>query len=862
MAQEQIIRIQTGDAVRNVQDLKENIAALKENLKTLDIGSQEYKNTLVDLQANQAALRNAMHGTTASMQDVMNAATGVNVTFNEQNQLVDAETLSYNELVRALDVLKQEWRTLTDEQERAQLGEKINSVNDRLKEMDASVGNYQRNVGNYLGALQQWGGMLGGLGPKFSSMVGPIRAVDTSLKTLSVNPVIGILGLLAVLITAVVKELKSFEEGTNALNKATAPLAGVMDELEKGFQALALSLVKVIELFGQLTEYITGTNEATQKRLELAEMERLANEKNREVMMANAEDERQLAQDRLNMMDKERFSEEERLGFAQHAREVTARIAQRNLEYRQMEYERIKRSNSLTKSHKRDLDAEAQAYVALKQAQIEYLNMERTIMRQENRIGNEIARSSGGGGGRRSREDARKAELQAYQSLLQQEIKLLVKGSEERLAKEKELALKEYESAVQEAKNKIKNRETLNRQLAVLQQNYNLKLEELERNHQQSLLDIRLQALTNIAAQYAKGTLDNLRAIKDLRKAELDTMLRKEGETEEDYAARRLAAQWAYYEAVREFNKKVYDERTADLELAFAQSKRTEEQRLAFEKQMAEARLETIKELGREAAETEAEYLIRVANAEAEVRKTTDAVLDYQEKQARLRLENDLAALDEDSMAYLAKAIEVKKYELDTLHQLEAESDEDFRTRQLAAQKAYTDAQKALWQQQLSTAQQVAGILSGILGSIADMYEANTNASKKETERMKNLRIAGAVIDMLSGAVTAYTTAQKLGPPQGPIIGAINAAAVVAAGIANIAKMKAQQISTESSATETPAVVQAPDYTPDVQQVRTITGASEEERLNQMANQRVYILNSDLEAAAGSTRAQVAETTF
>ena len=160
-------------------------------------------------------------------------------------------------------------------------------------------------------------------------------------------------------------------------------------------------------------------------------------------------------------------------------------------------------------------------------------------------------------------------------------------------------------------------------------------------------------------------------------------------------------------------------------------------------------------------------------------------------------------------------------------------------------------------------AQSVAG-MSGIMGSLADMIESGTEVTEKEARRAKNLRIASATIDMYQGATTAYSTAQSLGVPMGPIVGAINAAAVVATGLANIAKIKSQNVSASASASGTAVpTVSAPAITPQVSQVRTITSASEEDRLNQMASdQRVYILNSDLEAAANSRRVLATETSF
>lgn len=156
---------------------------------------------------------------------------------------------------------------------------------------------------------------------------------------------------------------------------------------------------------------------------------------------------------------------------------------------------------------------------------------------------------------------------------------------------------------------------------------------------------------------------------------------------------------------------------------------------------------------------------------------------------------------------------------------------------------------------------------SSILGSIADMYEANGEADAKAQEKAKNLRIAGATIDMLGGIVTAISSAMQLGPIAGPIVGALNAATVTAAGIANIAKMK----STDTSGSSAPVGVGASVYAPAViQQVpvtRSLTGASEEERLNQIAqntgkDQRVYLVYSDVEAAGNRVAVQTAETSF
>ncbi|MBR1575860.1 MAG: hypothetical protein IJ654_05350 [Bacteroidales bacterium] len=169
----------------------------------------------------------------------------------------------------------------------------------------------------------------------------------------------------------------------------------------------------------------------------------------------------------------------------------------------------------------------------------------------------------------------------------------------------------------------------------------------------------------------------------------------------------------------------------------------------------------------------------------------------------------------------------------------------------------------------VDTLRAAAATTSNILSTLADMFDANAASDEKATRQGKALRIAAATIDMLQGAVTAYSAAQSLGVPAGPIVGAANAAAVIAAGTANIAKIRATQV--DRNGTPAPAaalavspVVSAPlqDYAPP-EQLRTITSASEEDRLNRMAGpQRVYILQSDIEAAGRAAKVQVDESTF
>jgi len=126
------------------------------------------------------------------------------------------------------------------------------------------------------------------------------------------------------------------------------------------------------------------------------------------------------------------------------------------------------------------------------------------------------------------------------------------------------------------------------------------------------------------------------------------------------------------------------------------------------------------------------------------------------------------------------------------------------------------------------------------------------------------LRIAEATINTISGAIGAYMSAvTSLPAPYGIIVGAAQAASVTAAGMAQIAQMRKTKVGSSGASSAPSAIVSAPMVETSVPSVRSVTSATEEERLNQMAkDQRVYIVSSDIESALDDSRTRVEESSF
>ena len=166
----EIIEIETGDSALTLKELKEEIKSLRQELDNCEIGSDEFKSTLEELSKAQTQLKNATKTTT------------------------DALEGSYDPLVQKMGELKKAWRATADEAERADLGSQIAEINQQLKDMDAEIGNYQRNVGDYGKAFDGVTMKIEGGVARFDrfnnatrSVVGSLDLVEGGLKAIGVE---------------------------------------------------------------------------------------------------------------------------------------------------------------------------------------------------------------------------------------------------------------------------------------------------------------------------------------------------------------------------------------------------------------------------------------------------------------------------------------------------------------------------------------------------------------------------------------------------------------------------------------------------------------------------------------------------
>lgn len=171
--------------------------------------------------------------------------------------------------------------------------------------------------------------------------------------------------------------------------------------------------------------------------------------------------------------------------------------------------------------------------------------------------------------------------------------------------------------------------------------------------------------------------------------------------------------------------------------------------------------------------------------------------------------------------------------------------------------------------------------LSTMFGNIATAYEDSINReveageikeeeAKKKFETVKGIQKAQTLINTFSSAISAFQSMASI-PYVGPVLGAAAAAAAIAAGMVqyrNIESTTWQGNSNGAGNTSTTAAYQLPSVMiPEPQYTQNLTNQDDTDRLanaigRSVGNQRVYVVESDINDAQRHSRKVDIETTF
>lgn len=778
-----ILRVDTGEAVTSVNDLRTNIKELRKNLGELEIGTEEYQKTLEDLNVSQNALKGALSGTTASMDDIINAAKGASETYNSLSNRMAAMRKD----LRNIDVSTEEGM-----QSYRELAAEINKVNDRLKELDAETGNYQRNVGNYTS--------------------GQVEVVDNFKK-------------LRQEIKQYRSDLLGLDEGTEEYNLTMQKLADAQFKLRDANETARWSandLGEQLSTMNRVTNGLVGGFTAAQSAMALL------------------------------------GGDTEKLEQAFYKVQAAMSVVQG-----------LQGLEGLTK----DLPIMVRQFKAATSGLTAFTaglsGLQKALL------------ATGIG--------ALVAALGLLIANWDKVVNLVNKNTDETAS---------YTAAVDDL---LGSMDSLNKELDL-----NIQLMDAEGASQEEILNKRREATRQQLeeVQALKDSLSEKSKLNDGEREQLDRLIVKENEL---YDVLEQLNTQALVTEVRAQKKKQDEEEEIARKMRLIEAN---QQLASLEVEVPQENIEApLQDFSGLTENPSADTMNAIQqgqlgeiDAETQHKLNMNQILtqdaaEQAEAQYQIQLEADQRKLELmrqfEEEAYKVQDLEGALEWQQEIADLEVKIVEDKTREEVRLEQEAAEKKARIQQNTLTIMQASASGVSSLLTSMADMYEANAGDSADAAEKTKGIRIAAATIDTITGAITAYMSAQSLGPIAGPIVGAINAAAVTAAGIAQIAQIKNTQIpdtsgsSSSSSRTSSitvpsvpdvsstvsssidqyessiPAIVSAPLLDPEINTVRNITTASEEERLNQMASsQRVYILSSDIEASQNARKVRVQESSF
>ena len=170
---------------------------------------------------------------------------------NKQVQELDG---SYNSLAKRLRELRKEWKSTNDEGQRNELAKQMVEINNQLKEMDASVGVFSRNVGNYtnsiIAAFDKVGLDTGNLGKvmngAFSLATNGANSFKDTLTLIAKHPIIFAITAIVAVFMKLKDAISKNEELANKFEVAMAALEPIFNAITNAIDFLASKLVDLI----------------------------------------------------------------------------------------------------------------------------------------------------------------------------------------------------------------------------------------------------------------------------------------------------------------------------------------------------------------------------------------------------------------------------------------------------------------------------------------------------------------------------------------------------------------------------------------------------------------------------------------
>lgn len=451
-------------------------AAYASEKKELDALNQNYADGLVQQDKYDATvkkLNKSLIETQKAILDNADANRANNAEIKSTKTLLDNEATSVNALRAQLaqnttELNKMSEAQRTTSKEGQDLTEQTKALSDKLKELEKSVGDNRRNVGNYAESVKdgilQTQGLTGGTGALVGQMKSGIAGVQAFNAALKANPIIFVVSLVLTLIGTIEKLMKRNSELATSLNAAFAPfkvifgrlldwITGLFEGVAFLLENLAKGVTWLLDKLGLISE---ETKRAAAEGARLAAQTQKIYQAETAALVPMAQMRREMEELKTLAADQNK-SAAERTKLLEQAREKLHAIRDMELSVLEAKYKQIKAENQLGYTSDEDARKEQEALAALEAARASYATQEKEMAGQvsgfikQERDKQAAAAQAAAAKSAKAAEDAAKREAEA-QKKAQDAIKAaqdaqLKKYSEAVTAMQLDIAQREIEGA-------------------------------------------------------------------------------------------------------------------------------------------------------------------------------------------------------------------------------------------------------------------------------------------------------------------------------------------------------------------------------------------------------------------------------
>lgn len=768
------VKVNASESAKKLAEVKQRIAEVKSEQKDLNSQIRAGEDSTGALSA-QYATNAAELKKLAAEEKMYTAQLQVAVGGNEKfgDSLVEQAAL--------LAKLKAEYRGLTKEQREGEGGKamqkQIAELDKSIKGADATIGDFQRNVGNYSSALSGLGNNAAKVSALFqggfrNGLATAGQSVKAFGKTLLTTPIGWIMAAVAALVAIFDKLKQAFKQNDDAgtaLSRAMATFKPILTAINGLFVSLAKGVAVVVEGFAKVgsavLRLIPSFRQASDAARDLVTAHDELEESERKYALENAENEKKISENNAKIADKARVSADERKRLLKENAELEKQNAERN---KQLAAERLRIAEEEAKQNKDTSDETKNRIndlkIAMIQSQTEYSNAMVSINKRTSAAIKEIDREDE----ERQREQRErwKAAAEARKAAKEKEV--------EEIRKAEDIALQLVEDEAEKS-----------RQTIIL--NYTRQINDLRKRLTE---ETNLTKSAKVAINQQIVNLEKVMQaeLNKLSKDELKTRLEKEIEIRkslqnsrisaiEDETIREIAAtNAAYEEKINALRKQLQEESSLSEEAR----KNLNENIMLLEVEQQEKIAEIREKAQKEAAQKEFELAqLKVSN--------------YYEKLANEYSENELKLAD-------LRLNQANEY-YTTLLNLDAankaalfENEEAYKAAVIAAEGQIRAARKASNEAMKQEIEQSASTLHQLTSSMSDVFEAVAGDSEAFEKFKKTMAVADAAIS-LGQAIAAAVSASTAGDPYTMAIRiAANVAAVTASFASLIASIKAATI--------------------------------------------------------------------